>query len=77
MALMKNKELSMDEGIRRQKGDGGNAVSIMENTALKWKRLDDYVLQKEGSVLEHTKCYSGLVSQEDHLKTWGKKNLSY
>jgi hypothetical protein len=35
MALMKNKELSMDEGIRRQKGDGGNAVSIMGNTVSK------------------------------------------
>jgi hypothetical protein len=25
--------------------------------------------REEGSVLEHTKYYSGLVSQEDHLKT--------
>ena len=23
--------------------------------------------REEGSVLEHTKCYSGLVSQEDHF----------
>jgi hypothetical protein len=34
-----------------EKKDGGNAVSIMENTVLKWKRLDDYVLQRGGKCI--------------------------